>query len=138
MLVMRESSSHGYEMLRNVPSYAGAAEIVYAHRERFDGTGYPRGLKGEAIPLGARIVGVADAFEMFISDRPHDLALGIAAARREVLHWSGRHFDPHVVDVFLERTRWPSRVCFSSNTLIRSTLYPSATTPCFCPCVARF
>src|SRR5713101_4359897 len=51
MLVMRESCSHGYEMLRNVPSYVGAAEIVYAHREWFDGTGYPRGLKGDAIPL---------------------------------------------------------------------------------------
>lgn len=72
MLIMRESSSRGYEMLRNVSSLAGAAEIVYAQRERFDGTGYPRGLKGDVIPLGARIVGVADMFEMFVSDRPHD------------------------------------------------------------------
>jgi putative nucleotidyltransferase with HDIG domain len=61
MLIMRESSSRGYEMLRNVLSLAEAAEIVYAHRESFDGTGYPRGLKGEMIPLGARIVAVADA-----------------------------------------------------------------------------
>ena len=101
MLVMRESPSQGYEMLRNVPSYAGAAEIVYAHREKFDGTGYPRGLKGEAIPLGARVVAVADAFEIFISSRPHDWERGLAAARREVLHWSGRYFDPRVIEVFL-------------------------------------
>ena len=78
MLVMRESPSRGYEMSQ-CSSFAGAAEIVYAHRERFDGTGYPRGLKGEAIPLGARIVAVADALEMFISDRPH--------------HWEQRNRD---------------------------------------------
>src|SRR6267154_2216629 len=72
MLVMRESSSRGYEMLRNVPSFAEAAEIVYAHRESFDGTGYPRGLKGEGILLGARIVGVADVVDLLINDRPHD------------------------------------------------------------------
>jgi putative nucleotidyltransferase with HDIG domain len=101
MLVMRESSTRGYEMLRKVPSYAGAAEIVHAHRERFDGTGYPRGLKGETIPLGARIVAVADAFEMLISDRPHHWEHALATARREILHWSGRQFDPHVVEVLL-------------------------------------
>jgi HD-GYP domain-containing protein (c-di-GMP phosphodiesterase class II) len=101
MLVMRESPTRGYETLRNIPSLAGAAEIVYAHRERFDGTGYPRGLKGEAIPLGARIIAIADTFEMFISDRPHDLARGLSVARREVLHWSGRQLDPHIVEAFL-------------------------------------
>jgi HD-GYP domain-containing protein (c-di-GMP phosphodiesterase class II) len=101
MLVMRESSSRGYEILRNVPNLVGAAEIVYAHRERFDGTGYPRGLKGEAIPLGARIVAVADTFEMFISDRPHHWERALAAARREIQHWSGRMLDPQVVEIFL-------------------------------------
>jgi putative nucleotidyltransferase with HDIG domain len=112
MLVMRESATRGYEMLRNVPPYAGAAEIVYAHRERFDGTGYPRGLKGDTIPLGARIVAVADAFEMFMSDRPHHWDRALAAARREVLHWSGRQFDPHVVDVFLSVPDGPQGYAF--------------------------
>jgi len=101
MLVMRGSCSHGYEMVRNVPSYAGAAEIVYAHREWFDGTGYPRGLKGEMIPLGARIVGVADTVDLLISDRPHDRARALAAARTTIAHWSGRQFDPHIIEVFL-------------------------------------
>jgi cyclic di-GMP phosphodiesterase len=101
MLVMRESPSRGYEMLRNVPSFAQAAEIVYAHRERFDGTGYPRGFKGGMIPLGARIVGVADTFEMFISDRPHHWEHALAVARREVQRWSGSQFDPQVVEVLL-------------------------------------
>jgi HD-GYP domain-containing protein (c-di-GMP phosphodiesterase class II) len=100
-LVMRESCSRGYEMLREVPSLAETAEIVYAQREKFDGTGYPRGLKGAVIPLGARIVAVADAFEMFISDRPHHWARGFAAARREVLGWSGCELDPQIVEVAL-------------------------------------
>jgi HD-GYP domain-containing protein (c-di-GMP phosphodiesterase class II) len=101
MQVMRGSCSHGYEMLRNVPSYARAAEIVYTHREWFDGTGYPRGLKGDAIPLGARIVGVADTVDLLISDRPHDWARALAAARTTIAHWSGRQFDPHIIEVFL-------------------------------------
>src|SRR6266849_3585111 len=101
MLVMRGSCYHGYEMLRDVPSYAGAAEIVYAHREWFDGTGYPRGFKGEMIPLGARIVGVADTVDLLISDRPHDWARALAAARTTIAHWSGRQFDPHIIEVFL-------------------------------------
>jgi len=101
MLVMRESPSRGYEMLRIVPSLTKAAEIVYAHRESFDGTGYPRGLKGEGILLGARIVGVADVVDLLISDRPHDWARALAAARTGVLRWSGCQFDPHVIEVFL-------------------------------------
>ncbi len=101
MLVMRESSSRGYEMLRNVPSFAEAAEIVHAHRESFDGTGYPRGLKGEGILLGARIVGVADVVDLLINDRPHDGARALAAARTGILRWSGNQFDPHVIEVFL-------------------------------------
>ncbi len=100
MLVMRESPKRGYEMLRNVPSLAEAAAIVYAHRERFDGTGYPRGLKEEAIPLGARIVNVADAVDLLISDRPHDRARALAVTRTEITRWSGREFDPQVVEVF--------------------------------------
>jgi HD-GYP domain-containing protein (c-di-GMP phosphodiesterase class II) len=101
MLVMREYCSQGYEMLRKVPSLAGVAEITYTHRERFDGTGFPRGLKGEAIPLGARIVRVADAVDSIIRDRPHDRACALAATRTEIAHWSGRDFDPQVVEVFL-------------------------------------
>ena len=98
---MREYCLYGYEIVRKEASLQDAAEIVRSHRERFDGTGYPRGLKGEAIPLGARIVAVADAFEMLVRDRPHRGARAFAVAGAEIQHWSGRMFDPRIVDVFL-------------------------------------
>jgi len=97
--IMREHSFHGHEMVRR-EKLAAEAEIVYSHHERFDGTGYPRGLKGEAIPLGARIVSIADTFDTFISDRPHRPEQAINAARIQVCHRSGNSFDPRLVELF--------------------------------------
>jgi len=101
MLVLRTYCVRGFEILRKEVSLQDAAEIVYAHRERFDGSGYPRGLRGEAIALGARIVAVADAFETLLCDRPHDFARALAHARTEVSRWSGSEFDPQIVEVLL-------------------------------------
>jgi len=78
-----------------------AAEIVLAHQEFYDGTGYPRGLRGEGIPLGARIFAVADALDAMISDRPYRRALPISHAREEIKRCAGTQFDPAVVKVFL-------------------------------------
>lgn len=78
-----------------------------SHMEKFDGTGYPRGLKEEAIPIGARIVAVADEFDMFVADRPHHFPRALRCARDEISRWSGSWFDPEVVDIFL---RMPSLV----------------------------
>jgi HD-GYP domain-containing protein (c-di-GMP phosphodiesterase class II) len=78
-----------------------ACEIIYSHQERFDGTGYPRNLKGEEIPLGARIFAVADTLDAIMSDRPYRAGRSFAAAREEIELWSGRQFDPEVVKVFL-------------------------------------
>jgi len=100
-LMMREYCLRGYEIVHKEASLQNAAEIVRSHRERFDGTGYPEGLKGEAIPLGARIVAVAETFEMLVRDRPHRGARAFADARAEIQHWSARMFDPRIVDVFL-------------------------------------
>ena len=69
--IMREHCFHGYKMLQKLPFLAEAGEIIYAHHERFDGTGYPRMLKGEQIPLGARIVVVANALNSITSDQPY-------------------------------------------------------------------
>jgi cyclic di-GMP phosphodiesterase len=99
---MREHSYLGYNILRKIPFLAEAAEIVYAHQERYDGTGYPRGLKGDEIPLGARIVSIADTLDAITSDRPYRPARSFEAARKEIEEWSGRQFDPEIVDVFLE------------------------------------
>ena len=100
-LIMREYCVYGYDIVRKEPSLQDAAEIVRSHRERFDGTGYPQGLKGEAIPLGARIVAVVETFEMLIRDRHHRGARAFAAAGEEIQHWSGRMFDPRTVDAHL-------------------------------------
>src|SRR6202140_4067072 len=99
--IMREHCYHGYQILKKIPFLKEAAEIVYAHQEHYDGSGYPRQLKGEEIPLGARIFAVADTLDAITSDRPYRAAQSIAAAREEIKVWSGRQFDPEVVDVFI-------------------------------------
>ena len=99
--VMREHCFHGYQMLKKIPYLQEPAEIVYAHQEKYDGSGYPRCLKGNEIPLGARIFAVADTLDAIINDRPYRAAQPIEAARKEIEAWSGRQFDPEVVKVFL-------------------------------------
>jgi putative nucleotidyltransferase with HDIG domain len=102
MTIMKEHAYHGYQIVKKIPFLAEAAEIVYSHQERFDGSGYPRSLKGEQIPLGARIFSIADTFDAITSDRPYRPAQSDEAAREEIAKWKGRQFDPEVVKVFLE------------------------------------
>jgi HD-GYP domain-containing protein (c-di-GMP phosphodiesterase class II) len=99
--IMREHCYRGYQLLKRITFLAEASEIVYSHQERYDGTGYPRGLKGEEIPLGSRIFSVADTLDAITSDRPYRAAQTVGAARAEIERWSGRQFDPNVVKVFL-------------------------------------
>lgn len=98
---MRRHPELGYEMLRHVKFLAPALDIVLSHQERYDGSGYPRGLAGEAIPLGARVFAVVDTFDAMTSDRPYRAALTIEAARDEVRRFSGIQFDPKVAEAFL-------------------------------------
>lgn len=107
--IMREHCYHGYQILKKIPFLKEAAEIVYAHQEHFDGSGYPRQLKGEEIPLGARIFAVADTLDAITSDRPYRGKRSIAEAREEIKIWSERQFDPEVVEVFLSMPEkiWP-------------------------------
>jgi len=99
--IMRLHCSRGYEMVRKIPFLRDAAEIVYAHQESFDGTGYPRGLRGEAIPVGARIFAVADAFDAMTSDRPYRKGMSCERAREELKRCAGTQFDPRIVEAFL-------------------------------------
>ena len=99
--IMESHARIGYELVNRVAFLASAAEIVLAHQERFDGTGYPQGLVGEEIPLGARIFSVADTLDAMTSDRPYRNALPFAKAQAEITQESGRQFDPEVVRVFL-------------------------------------
>jgi putative nucleotidyltransferase with HDIG domain len=100
--IMREHCYRGYQIVRKIPFLGEAAEIVYSHQEKYDGTGYPRGLKGEQIPLGARIFSVADTLDAMTTTRYYRKAQSLQAAREEIERWSGRQFDPQVVKVFLE------------------------------------
>jgi putative nucleotidyltransferase with HDIG domain len=99
---MREHCARGYQMLRKIPFLRDAAEIVYTHQEHFDGRGYPRGLRGEEIPLGARIFAVADALDAITSDRPYRSGSSFGTARSEIQKHAGSQFDPQVVEVFLQ------------------------------------
>lgn len=98
---MKRHPEMGYRMLQDIPFLKPALDIVLCHQERFDGSGYPRGLRGEEIPLGARIFAVVDTFDAMTSDRPYRAALSIDDARTEISEWSGRQFDPAVAQAFL-------------------------------------
>lgn len=99
--IMKKHVRIGYEIVRRIPSLAIAADIVLTHHERFDGTGYPQGLRGEEIPLGSRIFAVADTFDAMTSNRPYRRALTDSIARDEIVRGSGSQFDPEVVQEFL-------------------------------------
>jgi putative nucleotidyltransferase with HDIG domain len=100
--LMREHCERGYNILHKIPFLAEAAEIVYCHQEHFDGSGYPRGIQGNAIPIGARIFSVADTLDAMTSKRPYRDAKSFDVARLEILRCSGSQFDPAVVEVFLK------------------------------------
>ena len=101
--IMRKHCEIGYNMLIRIPFLREAADIVLAHQEFFDGTGYPRGLRGEQIPLGARILSIADALDAMLSDCRYRnaLPLPMSHARKEIRRCAGTQFDPKIVAVFL-------------------------------------
>jgi HD-GYP domain-containing protein (c-di-GMP phosphodiesterase class II) len=88
--------------VKEIPFLADAAEIILSHHERYDGGGYPRGLKGEEILLSARIFAVVDTLDAITSDRPYRRAASFEVASETIHHLSGSQFDPRVVSVFLD------------------------------------
>jgi HD-GYP domain-containing protein (c-di-GMP phosphodiesterase class II)/putative methionine-R-sulfoxide reductase with GAF domain len=99
--IMRQHPQFAYDMLAPIQYLRPALDIPYCHHEKWDGTGYPRGLKGEEIPLSARIFAVADVYDALTSDRPYRKAWTKEQALEYVRQQSGSHFDPQVVDAFL-------------------------------------
>ena len=91
----------GYTMLRNIEFLASATDVVLAHHERFDGSGYPRGLSGSRIPLHARIFAVVDTLDAMMSDRPYRGALSLSTVQTELPRCAGTQFDPEIVRIFL-------------------------------------
>jgi putative nucleotidyltransferase with HDIG domain len=100
--IMREHCTRGYHILRKIPFLSEASEIVFSHQEHYNGTGYPNGLSGNQIPIGARIFAVADTLDAITSDRPYRKSRTFDVAREEILRCSGTQFDPAVVEVFLK------------------------------------
>lgn len=101
-VVMRTHVELGFHIVAHLPGMELAAEIVRCHEERFDGTGYPRGLKGDEIPLGARLFAVIDTLDAMTSDRSYRQAMHFDTAKDEIVRMAGSQFDPIAVDVFLQ------------------------------------
>ncbi len=101
-VIMRQHPTHAYEMLLPIKYLRPALDIPYAHHEKWDGTGYPRGLKGEQIPLAARIFAIVDVWDALRSDRPYRKGWEPERIREHILEQSGKHFDPQVVRAFME------------------------------------
>ncbi len=99
--IMQRHVQIGYDLVKGIPFLADAAEIIFAHHERCDGSGYPRGLKTEEIPVGARIFAVADTFDAMTSDRPYRRALPFETSRDVIERGAGKHYDSQVARVFL-------------------------------------
>jgi len=98
--IMRKHPIHAHQMLSRIEYLRPALDIPYCHHEKWDGTGYPRGLKGEEIPLAARIFAVVDVMDALTNDRPYRKALPKEKALEYFREQSGKHFDPRVVEVF--------------------------------------
>jgi response regulator RpfG family c-di-GMP phosphodiesterase len=99
--IMRSHPAFGRQILERIPFLRDAIPVVYHHHERWDGAGYPLGLAGQDIPLGARIFALADAFDAMTFDRPYSTAISMQAARERIREAAGTHFDPDVVATFL-------------------------------------
>ena len=100
--IMHTHPQLGYDMLQGITFLEGAIPIVLSHQERFDGTGYPHALKGDRIPMGARIFSVVDTYDAITSTRPYRVGRSHDVARDEIIKFSGVQFDPKVVKIFLQ------------------------------------
>jgi two-component system, cell cycle response regulator len=103
--IMCTHAEIGQRILASAPSLAHVAELVRSHHERYDGRGYPDGLAGEDIPIGASIIAVCAAFVAMMRQRPFSDAITVEQALAEIHKWSGTQFDPHVAQTFTKLLR---------------------------------
>jgi HD-GYP domain-containing protein (c-di-GMP phosphodiesterase class II) len=101
-LIMKQHPVNAFKWLSPIKYLQPALEIPYSHHEKWDGTGYPRGLKGEQIPMAARIFAIVDVWDALNSDRPYRKALTRKEAIDYIRSQPGKHFDPRVVEAFFE------------------------------------
>jgi len=107
--IMKKHPAYAFELLSPIAHLRPALEIPYDHHEKWDGTGYPRGLRGEQIPMAARIFAVADVWDALRSDRPYRPAWPQERALNYIREQAGKHFDPVVVQVFLGMVERPAQ-----------------------------
>ena len=103
--MMRRHPEYGFEFLTNIEFLRGAADIVYTHHEKFDGTGYPRRLRAEEIPFGARVFAIVDSIDAMIYKRPYNSPVSFRDAAEEIRRCSGTQFDPKLVEPTLDYLR---------------------------------
>lgn len=103
--IMKQHPEKSYEILQDYPGFEKIAANARFHHERYDGKGYPLGLKAEAIPTAARIILIADTFDAMTSTRPYRKGLPYEVAFEELVQFSGTQFDPHLVKMFIEGMR---------------------------------
>ncbi len=107
-VIMRTHPKAAYDILKPIKHLANSLDIPYCHHERWDGAGYPRGLKGDAIPLSARIFAVIDVWDALLSDRPYRKAWEREKVIEHIQENSGTHFDPVLADLFLKMMSQPN------------------------------
>ncbi|MCD6401429.1 MAG: HD domain-containing protein, partial [Anaerolineales bacterium] len=100
--VIKKHPGYARQMISKIKFLRPALDIPYYHHERWDGSGYPEGLKGEEIPLAARIFAIVDVWDAMTSDRPYRKAIDEEEVLEHIRQQSGRHFDPQVVDAFFQ------------------------------------
>ena len=100
--IIQSHTTLGYSVVQKSPHLKSMLPGILYHHERWDGTGYPKGLKGEATPLVARIIAVVDAYHAMLSDRPYSQGKSVSDAAEELRRESGKQFDPKIVECFLE------------------------------------
>jgi len=98
--IMRKHPQYAYDMIYPIEYLRPALDIPFCHHEKWDGSGYPRGLKGEEIPLAARIFAIVDVWDALTSDRPYRPAWNKEKTLKHINEQSGKHFDPHIVELF--------------------------------------
>jgi HD-GYP domain-containing protein (c-di-GMP phosphodiesterase class II) len=106
-VIMRKHPTYAYEMLSPIAYLKPALDIPYCHHEKWDGTGYPRGLKGEEIPLSARAFAIVDVWDALRSDRPYRPGWAEGRLLEHIGEQKGKHFDPRVVEVFFRLLKEP-------------------------------
>lgn len=107
-VIMRTHPKAAYDILKPIKHLANSLDIPYCHHERWDGAGYPRGLKGDAIPLSARIFAIIDVWDALLSDRPYRKAWKREKVIEHIQENSGTHFDPVLADLFLKMMSQPN------------------------------